>query len=387
MAVRLSDFHAELSDADILDPFRGRDDLQKHVIRAVSGTIFYEDAVRLLRGVRMAGELGFTIEPETEELIKDYVHLVSNVPGERIREEILRLLALPEAGKMLKYLDELGLLTAIFTELEESSGLKQPKEHYWDVLEHSLATVDALEFILGDGEWEYAKESILETVPLSDKVIEHLNEEISSGSTRKSLLKLSALLHDTGKPMTKAVDDAGRMRFLGHAKEGARLVRERMQHLRFSSREIKLVETAITHHMRPTQLSQEGLPTNRAVYRYYRDTGPTGIDILFLNLADHLATRGPKLNTANWKEHTELVTYLIDKYFEKETVINPPKIVDGYDIIKFFGLSPGPRVGEILDAVREAQASGEITGREEAMSFVRKLVDSRDSLNGDNSIN
>ncbi|MBN2076271.1 MAG: CCA tRNA nucleotidyltransferase [Dehalococcoidales bacterium] len=374
MAVELSEFAKDFRNVDIIDPYNGKVDLDKQIIRAVSDEVFSEDSVRLLRAVRLAGELGFSIDRDTENLVKKDARLLAVVPGERIREELLRLLAIPGAGGILKYLDELKLLTAMIPELEESRGMEQPKEHHWDVLEHSFAAVNALEFLLGEVDWQYTDEGILTTVPRPDEIIEHLNQEVSSGSTRKSLLKLSALLHDVGKPGTKSIDETGRTRFLGHSKEGAILVAERLEKLRFSSREIKLIETEITHHMRPTQLSREGMPSNRAVYRYYRDTGQAGLDILFLNLADHLATRGPDLETTNWQEHIKLVSYLLEKYFEKENVVNPPKIIDGYDIIESFGLSPGPRIGELLDAVKEAQASGEIIDRDQALAYLKKLI-------------
>jgi poly(A) polymerase len=124
--------------------------------------------------------------------------------------------------------------------------------------------------------------------------------------------------------------------------------------------------------MRPTQLSQEGMPSDRAVYRYFRDTGQAGLDILYLNLADHLATRGPDLDITSWQEHIKLVEYLLEKYFERENVINPPKIIDGYDIMKSFGLSPGPQIGELLDAVKEAQASGELADKEQALAYLKE---------------
>ena len=129
--------------------------------------------------------------------------------------------------------------------------------------------------------------------------------------------------------------------------------------------------------MRPTQMSQPGeLPTDRAIYRYFRDTGDTGLDILLLSLADHLAARGPELSLDGWREHANLVEYVIGKNSEKETVIDPPKIVDGYDIMKYFEVNPGPQIGEVLEAVREAQASGDITSRAEALSYIEKLLKS-----------
>ena len=147
-----------------------------------------------------------------------------------------------------------------------------------------------------------------------------------------------------------------------------------MTRLRFSSKEIKLVETLVRHHLRPGQMSNYGLPSRRAIYRYFRDTGEAGIDILFLSLADHLAARGPGLDLAQWREHAQTVDYVLDQRFQEETLVSPTKLIDGHDLINTFGMSPGLRIGELLETVREAQASGDVTTRQEALTFVgRKL--------------
>ncbi|MFC1966823.1 metal-dependent phosphohydrolase, partial [Chloroflexota bacterium] len=144
-----------------------------------------------------------------------------------------------------------------------------------------------------------------------------------------------------------------------------------LERLRFSVREIKLVEALVTHHLRPVQMSQEVLPTRRAIYRYFRDTADASIDILFLSLADHLATLGPHLDLSNWKEHAQVVEYVFSQRFQEESIVHPPKLVGGHDLINTFGMSPGPKIGEILEALREAQASGEIATREAALAYIR----------------
>jgi poly(A) polymerase len=357
----------------ILDPFNGQSDLEGGIIRAVSESVFAADAVRLLRAFRLAAELGFVIEKKTESLILRDSGLIAGIAGERVREELLRLLAVPGAGKILDYLDRVKLLTAMFPELAGARGVGQPKEHHWDVFQHSLRTVTAVEFVLRQGKWEYSDGNVLAAVPWSNVLAEHFSREVSAGSTRGSLLKLAALLHDINKPQTKAFDQNGRMRFLGHGPEGAVTAAVILERLRFSAKEIKLVETEVMYHLRPTQLSQEGLPSRRAVYRYFRDTGEAGIDILFLSLADHLATRGPDLRFDGWEEHCRLVEYVIEKRFEQEKIVRSPKLVDGYDIINEFGVPAGPEVGTLLEAVLEAQAAGEVTTREEALSLIERL--------------
>ena len=374
MAVDLSRLGKDYTDVQLIDPLNGWSDLHQGVIRAVSEAAFKSDAVRLLRAVRLAAELGFGIDNETEALIQRYCPLIAGVAGERVREELLRLLATSRAGQFLTYLNELGLVTAMIPELNRAKGVTQPKEHFWEVFDHSLKTVVAVDFLLHEGGWGYASDEVLAIAPWSTVLSQHFDLEVSSGSTRRSLLKLAALLHDIAKPQTKAIDTQGRMRFLGHAKEGAAIAVNILERLRFSGKEVKLVEVVVRHHLRPLQMSQNELPTRRAIYRYFRDTADAGIDILFLSLADHLATRGPHLNLAQMQEHAQLVEYVLAQRFQEETLVVPPKLIDGHDLINIFGLSPGPKIGELLEAVREAQAAGELTTREEALAYIRERL-------------
>jgi len=239
--------------------------------------------------------------------------------------------------------------------------------------------VVAVDFLLRQGEWEHADGKLLATVPWSAGLAEYFERRVGSGSNRGAFLRLAALLHDIAKPQTKTVEPGGRMRFLGHAREGASLVAAILERLRFSTKETRLVETMVKYHLRPMQMSQEGLPTKRAIYRYFRDTGEAGIDILFLNLADHLATRGPHLDRVGWQEHTGIVDYLLKQYYEQQDQVRPVKLIDGHDLIDIFGLGPGPFLGELLEAVREAQAAGEVTTREEALEYARKQIRARES--------
>jgi poly(A) polymerase len=115
-------------------------------------------------------------------------------------------------------------------------------------------------------------------------------------------------------------------------------------------------------------------PTGRAIYRYFRDTADAGIDILYLSLADHLATRGPELMVAGWKAHADVVRFVLDEHFKKKAIEPPPKLVDGHDLMRIFGLKPGPRLGKLLEVVKEAQAAGELTTREQALEYIRRTV-------------
>ena len=382
IAVDLSQLGKDYTDVPLIDPFNGWNDLHQGAIRTVAETAFESDAARLLRAVRLAAELSFSIDKETETLIQRQSYLIAKVAGERVRDELLQLLAIPQTEQLLPYLDKLGLITAMIPELAQAKGVEQPKEHFWNVFDHSLETVIAVDFLLRQGAWprdpgsgeKHTSEEVLAATPWSAELAQHFALEVSSGSTRRLLLKLAALLHDIAKPQAKAVDAQGRMRFLGHAKEGAVITATILERLRFSAKEVKLVETMVRYHLRPGQMGQNELPSHRAIYRYFRDTEEAGIDILFLSLADHLATRGPQLNMAHWQEHARMVNYVLTQRFEQEALVVPPKLVNGHDLINIFGMSPGPKIGEFLEQVREAQASGELATREEALSYIRERL-------------
>lgn len=383
MAVELSQFAAAAAaetderriPVKLIDPFSGEEDLRNGILRAVSEGVFDADPARLLRGVRLAAELDFSVEPTTEELIRRYSQCIVRTPGERIRDELLRLLNVPRSARYLSYLDELNVLPTLIPELAGGKGVTQPTVHFWDVFDHSLQTVAALEFLLGEGNWEHGSRDLLADVPWSASTHQHLSQEVSKGSNRKALLKLGGLLHDIAKPRTRTIDDSGRARFLGHAKEGAAMAEAIMSRLRFSRQETNVVGSLVYHHLRPTQMANEGLPTQRAIYRYFQDTGDAGTDILILALADHLATRGPLVKMEDWREHCQLTRYILEKHEEQQARILPLKLLDGHDLMDIFGLPPGPLIGRLLVVVSEAQASGELTSKDEALALARNELD------------
>ncbi|HEX78655.1 MAG TPA: CCA tRNA nucleotidyltransferase [Dehalococcoidia bacterium] len=373
-------------DTGLIDPFSGLDDIRHRVIRAIEDDVFQSDALRLLRGVRLAAELGFTIDPNTETLMRQHSCLINSVAGERVREELLKLLASTESGRFIIYLDDLGLLMTMIPELAQTRGVEQPREHQWDVFNHSVKAVDAVDFVLRHGNWEYSDKGILDCVPWSADIEKHFNGKVGGGgSTRRPLLKLAALLHDIAKPQTKAIDDQGKTRFFGHAEKGAAIATDILERLRFSTRETNLVAGVVRYHLRPIQTCQNEPPSRRAIYRYFRDTTEAAIDTLYFSLADHLATRGPNLDINNWHQHAALVEYIITQHENHADITAPPKIISGHDIMNTFNLTQGQKIGELLEAVREAQASAEIATREEAILYVKKLLGSKKPGSGGNN--
>jgi poly(A) polymerase len=373
IALNLTRSRGKWSEAELIDPLNGLRDLRQRIIRAVSEESFKQDPVRLLRAIRFCATHDFHVEPKTESLIRRDSDLITTVAGERLRDELCFMLNSSKGYDSLRRLDMLGLLTHLMPELTSTRGVVQPKEHYWDVFEHSLETVACVELVLRERVTD-GFDRILALAPWSDNLADYFSQEISGGRTRRCLLKLAALLHDIAKPATKTIEESGKMRFLGHAREGVSMATLIMERLRFSNREIRMVQLMIEHHMRPGYLLSEDVPSRRAIYRYFRDTEDVGIDTLFLGLADHLAARGPTLDFNEWQRHTEVTGYVLSKWFEEQSTVVPPKLIDGHILMEKFGLAPGPRIGEILEMVREAQAAGEIHTAEEALEFVARRL-------------
>ncbi|MCK9356773.1 MAG: HD domain-containing protein [Dehalococcoidia bacterium] len=362
-----------------VDPTGGLQDLSARKLRATGPSVFEADPGRLLRAVRLAREFSLSIEPRTEAAIRASAGRLPEVAAERTREELLRLLALPDAGESLHALDRLGLLTSLFPELERCRGVEQPTVHFWDVLEHSIQTVSTFEMVTAESDWRYGNEEMLDYVPDDPACRVHLEEMASTEASRGVLIKLACLLHDIAKPQTRVLDDTGRARFLGHAADGAAMVRDMLQRLRFSTSEASYVEMLVRQHLRPAQMSCEGMPTSRAVYRFFRDSDGAGIGVLYVAMADYLACRGPLFTMSEWQAVCSLVRFILSEHRRQEAVIAPSKIIDGHELMRALGLGPGPAVGTLLETIRESQAAGLVSSSEEAIQLARKTLESERS--------
>jgi hypothetical protein len=145
--------------------------------------------------------------------------------------------------------------------------------------------------------------------------------------------------------------------------------------LRFSRDEVERMRVLVSQHLRPAHLARANRVTRRAVYRYFRATGCGGVDVVLLSLADHLATYGPNLQEHRWARRLAVADTLLTHCFEHyEETVDPPPLVTGNDLMRALDLEPGPKIGRLLETIREAQAAGEIKTREEALRLAGKVV-------------
>ncbi len=371
-----------------LDPLDGREDLDAARIRAASESAFRADPLRALRAVRLAAELDFYIEPQTVGWIRRDAPLLPQVSAERVRDELARIVARPQAARHLSLLDDLNLLSQVLPVVRLLQGEAQSPPHRWDVWEHTRRAVAAVEAVLtvikdgtvgdradelGTPDWAW-RELAGRLEPLRDELLAHLGQLVCDQRDRRLALKLALLLHDIGKPATMSVGEDGAIHFYQHERIGANMAADWLRGMRFSKREIDLIHTLVAHHLRPLMLATAPKLSRRAVYRYFRATGPAGVEVALMSLADKLATWGPDLPARLWERLLNVVERLLTAHFERAETVDPPPLLNGRDLMRALELEPGPQIGRLLEAIREAQAVGQVSSQEEALGLARDLV-------------
>ena len=375
-----------LRDMTIIDPLNGAADIRAKIIRACSPDSMSHDPVRILRGVRQAAAFGFSIDKNTREWMKSAADKIGNVSVERTRDEIFKILGGPKASASIRALDMLGVLSHVMPELLNMKGVTQSQPHIHDVWAHTLSVLDHLEGLLSslrvDFDAETTSDLFMGLVSLRvgryrDRIAAHLSNPLNPTRSHRSLLFLAALYHDVCKPETKSIDETGRIRFFDHDIKGAEVTAERARAFNLSNDETSRLRDIVRNHMRfhffADRLEKENQPPSRkAVYRFFRDSGSAGIDLILLALADVRGTRGNELTQQSWAANLEIARILLENYWERPAeVVNPPRLLDGNDLMKELHVKPGRVIGQLLESIRENQATGKIADREEALAFAR----------------
>jgi poly(A) polymerase len=347
---------------DIIDVTNGRQDLIAGQVRMISPSIFDQDPVRLLRAFRMTGQLGFGIEKRTLGMIQKKKHLISQAAGERIREEWFGILKQKSTTAPLADMAGTGLLAALFPELQGLAELKQNQYHEFDGLTHTLKTIDHLE-----NQLDRLDRSFPQSAEAMNRV---LNRH------RRITLKCAAVLHDMGKPAAASTDEKGRRHYYGHEKVGARMAEKIGQRLRFSNQERKSITLIVRRHLRPLFLFNQAhgkKVSSRARVRFFLACGPLVPDIVLHAVAD---SRGKTAEPS--PRHQEFLRFgdtLLREYFTRFQIIKKaPRLLNGHDLIRVFGLSPSPVFSSVLKQVEEARIAGEIDNRADALSLAAQLL-------------
>ncbi|MBI5359572.1 MAG: CCA tRNA nucleotidyltransferase [Planctomycetes bacterium] len=312
---------------EIIDLVGGREDLKKGIIRCIGAPVsrFTEDRLRMLRAIRFACQLGFRVDHAIISAIKQMADKITSVSWERIRIEIEKILTSNNRGKGIRMMDEFGLLKHVLPEVSKMKGVQQPPEFHpeGDVYEHTLIALDSLE-------------------------------------KPDFILALSVLLHDAGKPDTFMITD--RIRFNEHEFYGERIAEKVCRRLKMSRDDIEKVKWLISKHMIFKDVTKMRQSTLKRLLR----------EEYFEELAQ-LCRADKKAMGAGMEE----LDYCEQKKREfHEAELKPKPFLRGQDLLEM-GLEPGPAFTDLLRAAEDAQLEGALKSKEEAIEFVRKMLNDK----------
>ncbi len=369
----------------LLDPTGGQANLAAGVIRQVTPHSLTDDPVRALRAVRIEHALGVPgahIEPTTENAVRAAASLL-NVPStERVRDELMKMLALPQAARAVRRLDALGLLGELVPEIEPMRACTQTAPHHFAVLEHTFVVLDYLDeiirFVIEEDAVAPDWLSELQIAPPHRAALRRqLLTETSNERLRVAVLRFAALLHDIAKPANRSVGDDGRVHFYGHEEAGSKVAAARANTLRLSADEVSQIRATVAHHMRPNQMSRDSAIANisqRAIYRYINATRDCAPEIALFCIADGMGKAGADSSPDDAARRAKIAALLIKAYYDRFGPDAAPKpLIDGREVMEL-GVKQGREIGQILSAIREAQMVGEISTYDEAVALAQQLI-------------
>ena len=344
---------------DVIDISGGVTDIKNKCINYVNELNFVDDPLRLLRVYRFQALYGFQLAPETINAVCKYSDLIHKPAVERINYEILKLFSGEYAHIALENMNKTWLLEEIFPFVKELKQVPPNSHHHLDLFHHSVETVKQIQSL-------YDKSS--------DVVKEHLNAIDFGGFSRLAHLKLAGFMHDIGKFSTWRIDE-GKHRFIKHDDVGAKMSVKILKDLHFSNKQIDYISSMIKYHIYPSHVMTSPQITEKIMMRYVRKMDTNSIDAVILAQADRLSARGPEITDEIVERNITSLNMLLRFYLEASETLKPlPKLLDGNDVMKILNIKPSKKLGEIMEALHEAQISGDVITKDHAVEFVKKLV-------------
>ncbi len=354
-----------LAGGEPIDPYGGLADLERGVLRTVTERGFDADPMRLLRAARLAADMRLEIAGETVALARSKATRAAEPTGERQLAELRRLVGGPDPLRGVALLDELGLTAVVLPELAALHGVEQGPNHHLDVYDHTIAVLErTLE--VEDGLERFGGERSGELAAL-------LAEPLADEMTRGTALRFGALLHDIGKPATRAEHD-GYVTFVGHDRDGAEIVAGICRRLRASRALTRHLQGLTLHHLRLGFMVHEAPLPPRRVHEYLRATEPVGPDVTLLTIADRLSARGsgPFATEEAIEAHLRLAREMLAATLDWRRNGPPPPLLRGDELVAELDVSDGPEVGELLTELEAAQFAGEVGDRQQAIEHLRR---------------
>jgi len=356
MAVEIRD---DGTYGDLIDMLQGAEHIRMKIIRMVSGRALVSDPLRILRAVRLAARLQFSIEEATLSEMKNSAGLLTGVSAERVLAELLFILKADRSGGYFRQMDELGILAVLFPEIMPMKACAQNGYHHEDVWEHSLLVMENVEHILRDLAGHFGDNGSSVAASLTPGTV--------------CLIKLASLLHDVGKPATKDVRPDGRISFRRHDSVGADIAKAVCARLKMPNRSRDFVVRMVREHLRPLVLSALGTKSS-ALVRWFGRMRDDAVPVLILGTADIMSSLGPESGAEYRKRVIAGIKQIMHTYFGSlRQRIASPLLITGDDVMAM-GMQPGIALGKLISRLRFAQDCGKINTREEALCAAREMI-------------
>lgn len=346
----------------VIDPLNGTEDIERKIIRMVSAKSIVSDPLRILRAVRLAASLNFIIDEATLNEMKNAATLLKDVSAERITSEFMLILKASQSVHYFRLMDSLGILQVIFPEIAAMKECAQDGFHHLNVWEHSLLVMENIENIIKDPVYYFGD--------VGSKVTDCLGS-----NNRLALLKLSALLHDVGKPATGNLHpEKERITFYRHDEEGAKTVDLIAERLKMSGPHRNLIILLVAEHLHALNIVFCDVRPS-TVMRWFRKMRDDAVSAIILGMADVLGSRGPDSTEEYRSNFINRSRQCVTDYYEKiKAQIERQDLVSGKDLIAL-GMKPGPEMGRVLAELRSAQDTGSVKSRLEALELAKKLLE------------
>lgn len=341
-----------LKNYEILDINNGIEDLKNKTIKGICDKNFEDDPLRLLRAYRFQSALGFKIDEHLKKIIdKNYKNL-NKIATERINQELVKLFEGKYTDETLKNMGE--MIDYIFPVMKEVKKVPPNSHHHLPLFYHSIETVKQIQILYDNS---------------TDEIKKHLK-------SRFGLLKLGAFLHDIGKPQTWTIEeDTGRHRFIKHDDIGSKIVVPTLKNLCFSKKQINYIACLIKNHIYPSQVIVSQGDKGKSYMRFIRKMDDNVIDIILIAMADRLSARGPEITEETVNQNITGLNNLLNYYIEIKPTLKPlPVLLDGNEIMKMFNLKPSPKLGKLINQLKEAQISGEVNTKSDAICYINNII-------------
>lgn len=348
----------DIKNCEILDLVGGLNDIKNQVLKGIEDENFVDDPLRILRVFRFYSLLGFEIDEHLLSIVTKYSYLIEKPAKERIEYELMKLFSGKYADLSLLKMDECGILEKLFPIVKELKQVPPNAHHHLDLFHHSIETIKQVQLLYDTSQPE---------------VKSHMDKVDFGGFSRLAHLKLACFMHDIGKFSTWTIEeDTGRHRFIKHDDVGSKLAKPILKKMCFSNKQIEYITLMIKKHMYPTMVVQAPELTDKVMMRFVRKMEDDAIDNILIAQADRLSARGPEITDEIVNENISALNKLLQFYLKAQETLKPlPKLLDGNEVMKILNISPSPKLGQIINALNEAQINGDIITKEDAISFVK----------------